>query len=306
MKKNQLNKKLSRPRVLIAGCGDVGLRILPLLCGQLYEATQSASSANCRVFALTSQAGRCDELRAAGAIPVVGDLDQPATLARLAGLASMIIYLAPPPAAGLLDRRSRHLAAVLNHPCRMVYVSTSGVYGDCGGALISEERKVDPHNLRAVRRVDAEQVWRRWAVRSGSSLSILRVPGIYAASRLPLERLKNGTPALLPDQDVHTNHIHADDLARLIVRTLTHGSPNRVYHAVDDSQLLMGDYFDLVAQRHGLPKPPRIERTLLKQEVSPMLWSFMSESRRLTNHRIKQELGFRLLYPEVADGMQHG
>jgi len=289
MKKNQLNKKIGLPRVLIVGCGDVGLRILPLL-GSRY-----------RIFALTTQANRCDELRAAGAIPIVANLDDPLSLARLAGLASLIIYLAPPESVGKLDTRSRHFASVLARQSRLVYVSTSGVYGDCGGAVITETRSVQPHNLRAVRRVDAEQVWRKWARRTGSCMSILRVPGIYAANRLPLQRLNNRTPALLADDDVYSNHIHAQDLARLIVQTLARGSPNRIYHAVDDTELLMGDYFDAVADKYKLPRAPRLPRGELESQVSPMMLSFMSESRRMNNTRIKQELGFRLLYPEVAD-----
>ena len=290
--------------MLIAGCGDVGLRILPLLCGALCDPAQSGrQDLRYRVFALTSQAQRCPELRNAGATPIVADLDQPHTLARLAGLASMIIYLAPPASFGMTDTRSRHLAATLSGAARMVYVSTTGVYGDCAGALISEVRKVQPRNQRAVRRVDAEQVWRAWARRTGSTLSILRVPGIYAAQRLPLDRLKKGTPALVSGEDVYTNHIHADDLARLVLHTLWHGRANRVYHAVDDSRLLMGDYFDLVADRFNLPRAPRSSRAQLQTQVSPMLLSFMSESRRMNNDRIKNELGFRLRYPTVADGL---
>lgn len=280
-------------RALIVGCGDIGKRILPLLTTHL------------DVIAITSQRKHCAELRSAGAIPLVANLDEPYTLARLAKLASFIIYLAPPPAEGNRDTRSRHLAAVLSHRCRLVYVSKSGVYGDCGGALIDETRMVNPQNLRAVRRVDAEHVWRNWAIRAGtgSCLSILRVPGIYASDRLPVERIKKGVPALLPEEDVYTNHIHADDLARMVVTVLFHGSPNRVYHAVDDSCLLMGDYFDLVADKLGLPRVPRLSRSELKSQVSDMALSFMSESRRLCNDRIKWELGFRLLYPTVSEGL---
>jgi len=154
-----------------------------------------------------------------------------------------------------------------------------------------------------VRRCDAEQVWRNWARRTGSCLSILRVPGIYAGDRLPLDRLKNGTPALRVEDDVHTNHIHADDLARLVLRALSGGRPNRVYHASDDSDLRMGDYFDVVADHFHLPRAPRLPRSELIAQVSPMMLSFMSESRRMTNTRIKQELGFRFLYPQVQDAL---
>ncbi|UTY56008.1 SDR family oxidoreductase [Massilia sp. erpn] len=283
---------LKLPRLLILGCGDVGMRLLPLL-RQRY-----------RVFAVTSQPERCAELRAAGAVPIVADLDQPATLRRLAGLAPRIVHLAPPQTEGKLDRRTRRLAAVLPPAAQLVYISTTGVYGDCGGALFDETRPVAPRNARALRRVDAEQVLRAWARRRGGRVSILRVPGIYAADRLPLKRLRDGTPALLAEQDVYTNHIHADDLAQIVVRALQHGQPGRVYHAVDDSSMKMGEYFDAVADVFGLPRPPRLERAALTAAVSPALLSFMSESRRLRNKRLKTELGVRLRYTDVTDGLQ--
>ncbi len=151
-----------------------------------------------------------------------------------------------------------------------------------------------------MRRVDAERTLRRWARRAGSRLAILRVPGIYAQDRLPLERLQKGTPALAQDDDVYTNHIHADDLARLIALALFRAAPSRIYHAVDDSDMRMGEYFDAVADAFGLPRPPRLPREQLRDMVSPMMLSFMSESRRLQNRRITEELGMRLRYPTVA------
>jgi nucleoside-diphosphate-sugar epimerase len=287
-----LNHKFNRPRVLIVGCGDVGMRLLPLLTRHF------------RVFATTSQPSRRAELRALGAVPIVADLDRPATLRRLCGLAQAVVHLAPPPAEGALDRRTRNLTAILPEHGRMVYVSTTGVYGDCGGALFDESRPVAPRNARALRRVDAEQVLRHWARRARSDLSILRVPGIYGADRLPLKRLQQGTPALIEADDVYTNHIHADDLAAIIARALFRALPNRVYHAVDDSDMKMAQYFDAVADAFRLPRPPRLPRAELQQVVTPALLSFMSESRRLSNGRIKRELDVRLRYATVADTLQ--
>lgn len=284
--KNSSNKK---PRLLIIGCGDVGKRLLPLLTPWF------------RVFALARFAdpNEAQAVRWAGAIPVVANLDQMSSLRRWCGLAQWIIHLAPPPATGAIDQRTRNLLAILPHQARLVYVSTSGVYGDCAGEWVSETRKVAPRNARAQRRVDAEQALRAWARRSQSRLCILRVPGIYAQDRLPIERLQKQTPALIASDDVWTNHIHADDLARIIVQALWHGKPGRVVHAVDDSQLRMADYFDEVADHFHLPHPPRLARAELQQAVSPMLWSFMSESRRLSNTRMKRELRVRLRYPTV-------
>jgi nucleoside-diphosphate-sugar epimerase len=256
-----------------------------------------------RVFAVTSQSSRCDELREAGATPIVADLDQPASLARLARLAHYIVHLAPPQSDGLTDRRTRNLTAILPEQAVLVYVSTTGVYGDCGGALVPETRLVKPRNPRAKRRIDAENQLRAWARRSGSRLCILRVPGIYAADRLPIERLKQGTPALLPGDDVFTNHVHADDLARIVDTALFRARSCRIYHAVDDSQMKMGEYFDAVAAAFDLPRPPRLARAALQDAVSPMLLSFMSESRRLSNARLKNELGIRLRYSQVSDAL---
>ena len=288
MKNKQLNG-LGRPRLLIVGCGDVGMRLIPLLRSRF------------RVFALTSQSERLSELRSAGVIPILGNLDSPQSLYRLKGLADIVVHLAPPPMQGSLDQRTRNLVAILPRHGRLVYVSTTGVYGDCKGATFDETRPVAPVNARAERRVDAERVLRRWARHHEGKLSILRVPGIYAADRLPLERLRQGTPALIDSDDVYTNHIHADDLAQIIALALFRAQPLRVYHTVDDSALKMGDYFDQVATAFKLPLPPRVPRAELSKQVSPMLLSFMSESRRLSNERMKTELGVRLRWPAVSD-----
>ena len=290
MKKQMTIKNIGLPRLLIVGCGDVGMRLLSLPLLQ----------ARFRVFAVTSSPERCAALRAAGAIPIVADLDRPASLARLARLAHTVVHLAPPQSTGETDRRTRNLAAILPDHATLVYISTTGVYGDCKGAAFDETRAVAPANQRAKRRVDAEQVLRAWARRAGGRLAILRAPGIYATDRLPLERLHRGTPALAASEDVFTNHIHADDLARMVAAAIFHARPLRIYHAVDDTELTMGAYFDLVADAFAMPRPPRLPRAELAQQVSPMLLSFMSESRRLLNTRLKQELGLRLRYPDVA------
>lgn len=286
MKKNSL---FGKPRLLLVGCGDVGMRLLPLLRDRF------------RVFAVTSQAARVSELRAAGAIPIVANLDLPHTLHRLKGLAKLVVHLAPPASAGERDCRTRRLVTILPRHASLVYVSTTGVYGDCGGAVFDETRTVAPVNPRARRRVDAEQVLRRWALGAQARVSLLRVPGIYAADRLPIERLKQGTPALRSEDDVYTNHIHADDLAQIIALAIFRAGAQRVYHTVDDSDLTMGEYFDQVADAFDLPHPPRLPRAELAQQVSPMLLSFMSESRRLKNQRMKEELGVRLRWPTVHD-----
>ncbi|HEY8880277.1 MAG TPA: NAD-dependent epimerase/dehydratase family protein [Roseateles sp.] len=284
------------PRLLIIGCGDVGLRVLKLLAGRW------------RVFALTSSPARAAELRVAGAMPLVGNLDEPATLARLAGLAQLVLHLAPPARDGATDERARHLLAALARkpPAALVYASTTGVYGDCGGAFIDETRALNPATDRAARRVDAEARLRAFGRRHGVRVSLLRIPGIYARDREgghPRERLARGTPVLRREDDVFTNHIHADDLAHACLLALLRGLPQRAVNVCDDSQLLMGDYFDLAAELTGLPRPERITRAEAAERMSAIQLSFWSESRRLANTRLKRELRLKLRYPTPRDGL---
>jgi nucleoside-diphosphate-sugar epimerase len=186
-------------------------------------------------------------------------------------------------------------------PKRLVYISTSGVYGDCDGAWVSETHPLKATSPRSQRRVDAEMQIREWARRNRVNASILRVPGIYAADRLPLSRVQQGTPGIIASEDSYTNHIHADDLACISVAALQRGKACRVYHASDDSHLKMGEYFDNLADAFGLPRVPRISRAEAQRVLPEMLLSFMNESRRLTNQRMKRELKVKLCYPTVAD-----
>jgi nucleoside-diphosphate-sugar epimerase len=282
-------------RLLIIGCGDVMRRALPQLMLRWH------------VLALVRR--RDPQLAALGVTQIEGDLDRPNTLTRLAGISDAVIHSAPPPAQGTSDTRTRNLIAVLQRgkslPRQLVYISTSGVYGDCGGARVSETHTLAAKSARAMRRVDAEQRLRRFGRRAERHcrICILRAPGIYAADRLPLERLQKGLPLILHAEDSQTNHIHADDLGRACMAALTRGRDNRVYNVNDDSSLAMGEWFDALADAFSLPRAPRLPREEVRRTVPPMQWSFMSESRRLDNTRMKQELHLDLRYPTVAAGI---
>lgn len=282
-------------RLLIIGCGDVAMRMLPHVRDRY------------RIYALSHSPERFPRLRELGVVPLLGDLDDAATLAPLAGLATDVVHSAPPQSRGLRDWRTARLIAALakgkSLPQQLVYISTSGVYGDCAGELVAETRPLHPRTERALRRVDAERQLRVWGARTGVRVAILRAPGIYAADRLPVERLAKGTPALRDADDAYVNHVHAEDLARMVVAALHRASPNRSYNAVDDAPQKMGEYFDLVADTHGMSRPPRITRAEAERVIPAPLLSFMNESRRLTNRRIKEELRYRLRYATVREGI---
>ena len=293
-----LPARFRRERVLLIGCGDIGLRAARALRPRV------------RLLALTSSPSRRDALRERGITPLAGNLDQPGTLKRLAGLATRVLHLAPPPGEGSGDPRTVALMQALRRrspPISVSYGSTSGVYGDCAGAAVRETRALQARTPRAQRRVAAERAMRHWGRASRVRVSLLRIPGIYAPDReggTPRERLLRGTPVLQPSDDVYTNHIHADDLARACVAALWRGKAQRVYNVNDDSALKMGDYFDLAADLYGLSRPPRLSRSEATTQLSPMLLSFMSESRRMDNTRMKRELRLVLCYPTVGAGLR--
>lgn len=282
-------------RLLIVGCGDLGLRMVPLLRGRY------------RLYALNRSPERHALLRARGITPLTGDLDDPDSLARLAGLPHDVLHFAPPPSGGERDARTANLIRALRKarsiPQRLVYISTSGVYGDCGGGVVEEHAPLRPQTDRARRRVDAERQLRAWGRASGVAVVILRVPGIYAADRLPLARLRAGTPALADAEDAYSNHIHAEDLARIVLAAAARGRSQRAYNACDGDWLKMGQYFDLVAERFGLQRPPRVSRQEAERQLPETLLTFLRESRRLDNQRLRRELRLRLRYPSVAAGV---
>ena len=290
-------RRMRRPRLLIVGCGDVGMRVLRLLRGRW------------QVMALTSSPDRRAELRAAGAIPLLGDLDRPPSLARLAHVADAVLHLAPPPRSGADDPRTLALLRALARGGgvqRLVYASTSGVYGDCGGAWVHETRAPHPLTDRARRRVHAEASVRAFARALRVRATVLRVPGIYALDRPdgdPRERVRRGTPALVASEDVFTNHIHADDLARACVAALHRGPTLRAIHVNDDSASLLGDHLDQVADLCGLPRVPRVTRAQAVLQLDAQRMSFLGESRRLDNTRMKRELKLALRYPGVESAL---
>lgn len=298
-KTTALPRLFRRPTLLIVGCGDVGMRVAKLLRHRW------------RLRALTSSPDRLDELRAAGIVPMRGNLDEPATLNRLPGLASRVLHLAPPPTRGRTDPRTTHLLQALRRSAttrHIVYGSTTGVYGDCQGAVFDETRPVAPQTERAHRRVNAERQLRQAGKGIYLRTNTLRIPGIYAADRAggPRERLMRGTPVLRPEDDVYTNHIHADDLARACVAAMFRGKPQRVVQVCDDTDMKMGDYFDLAAALYGMTTPPRISREQAQAQMSAMTLSFLGESRRLLNHRLKRELRLQLRYPTLETAVRGG
>ena len=364
-------RRFRRQRLLIIGCGDIGQRVVQ----QLHHGWQVMGVARSdetlqKIRTAGALAMRADDahrlapwathvLHAAPPASRDGEVtdrltrgwlqalarargqrasttSRPGRTHRLGARSAAALLAVPAPAA-----HTRSQTQAPSAP-RLVYLSTTGVYGDRGGAFTRETDTLQPLTDRARRRVDAERQVRYGIHRPDGSNAgsrraahphadsarpdsahrdsahvsgarhrrlqqpplpalVLRVPGIYAADRLPVERLRQQVPALVPADDVITNHIHADDLARIARTALLRGPRQRVINAVDDSQMTLGEYMDQVADRLGLPRPPRRPRAELARTLSEVRMSFMRESRRLDTRRLKRELRVRLQWPTVAE-----
>jgi nucleoside-diphosphate-sugar epimerase len=279
--------------VLIVGCGDIGRRVARLLPPT-------------PVAGVVSTADSARRLRAMGVEPIQLDLDGPLSCTQLPGAGRALFYLAPPPGEGERDSRVSRVCAVLqgdNLPTRVVYISTSAVYGDCGGDWITEETPLHPGTARGRRRMDAEGQWLEWSARTGVAVMILRVPGIYAHDRLPIMRLRAGLPVLAEADSPFTNRIHADDLAQVCIAAMRRGQSGAAYNVSDGQPTTMTDYFNRVADYLGLPRPPVVGRAAAREALSPSMLTFLEESKRLDNRRMREQLGVELMYPDLAAGL---
>lgn len=281
-------------RITIVGCGDIGRRVAQA-CLSRGEVVTGWVRSDESVMALREQ--RIPALKV--------DLDQP--VLGLPSVAGDELYsFAPPPAEGREDRRVARLIAGFaeaGEPRRVVYLSTTGVYGDCGGEWIDETRAPAPAAERAYRRLDAENRWRDWSRETGGELVILRVAGIYGPGKLPLARLESGRPMVAESDSPITNHIHTLDLVEICQIAMARGEPGEVYNVCDGHPGSMTGYFNTVADFLGLPRPPLISLQDAKAQLTPGMLSYLGESRRLSNRKLIDELGVTLGYPTLAEGL---
>lgn len=282
--------------ILIIGCGDVGRRTARL---------EREKGAEVTVLVRSEENRR--RLEEEGFAALAGDLDSPSSLPGLPTRGAVVLYFVPPPGEGAGDPRMKAFCASIapgEEPAKIVYISTSGVYGDCDGEIVTEEKLVNPQTDRARRRLAAEEHLRGWGARRGVAVVVLRVPGIYGPGRLPLERIRAGQPVLAEDEAPWTNRIHADDLARVCIAAGEKGEAGAVFNVSDGNPGTMTEYFNAVADACGLPKPPQISLAEARRVMTPLMLSYLGESRRMDNSRMLEKLGVELLYPDLESGIR--
>ncbi len=284
---------MGNEKILVAGCGYVGCRL-------------AAELADSRVGGLVRSSESCSKLAGMGINPLLCDLDEMVAIP-LPTQESDVYYLLPPPRSGTVDSRMQHFLQHLEihgQPRRLVYLGTTGVYGDCRGEWVDEQSPVRPAVDRALRRLDAEQQLRRWSKQSGAELVILRVAGIYGPGKLPLQRLKAGKPMVAARFAPWTNRIHVDDLVQVLLAAMDRGGDRETYNVTDGQPGNMADYFNKVADSAGLPRPPIIDPDEAGEQLSSGLRSYLAESRRIDNRKMLRELQVKLRYPTLEQGLQ--
>ncbi len=283
-------------RIFIIGCGDIGRRTAALWRARGAE-----------VAALARSDTSAQQLPQLGITPVAGDLDQPLSLRHLPLSGSLLYYFAPPPATDDTDARMRAMVAAMTdgvRPDRIVYISTTGVYGDNRGAWVTEDTPLQPQAARSKRRVDAETVLRAFGRQLGVPVVVLRVPGIYGPGRLPIEAIRTRRPVLDESESGFTNRIHAEDLARVCLIAAERGRADAVYNVSDGHPSSMTGYFNQLADALGEPRPPVVTRAEAQYMLTPGMLSYLDESRRVDNRRMREELGVELLYPTLDAGLR--
>lgn len=272
---------------LIVGCGDIGRRVARLLIAQ-----------GRTVRAIVRRPEGLSGLTALGVAAECCDLDVAAPAA-----APTVFWFAPPPPDGRVDTRLRRFLSGRPAVTRIVYISTSGVYGDCQGQWIDESAPLQPRTDRGRRRLDAEQALFAAAALQGLEAVVLRVPGIYGPGRLPEQRLRLGQPVVLAQESPYSNRIHAEDLARVAVAAAARGQPGAAYNVSDGHPTTMTDYFLRCARWLDLPEPPQVSLAVALREFTPAMRSFLTESRRLQNYRMIRQLGIVLQFPTLELGL---
>jgi len=294
-----LNNSLDN--VVIIGCGDIGHRVAALWLQRGDQITNSSVTTTSRQAITSRHKSSVSSLVS----NLVLDLDDPQSGTDLKIDNAVVFYFVPPPKDGVIDTRISHFISRVKQqkPARLIYISTSGVYGDCAGKWITEDEPTKPSSDRSRRRLNAEEQLKSYCRLVAAQLVILRVPGIYGAGRLPVERIKQGRP-VVKDHTSYTNRIHEDDLARICVAAGDFDRPAGLFNISDGVPGTMAQYFMDIAKARNLPLPPEISWQQAQQEMSAEMLSYLAESRRIDNKKMLREFGIKLLYPDLAAGLK--
>ncbi|HET6388507.1 SDR family oxidoreductase [Hyphomicrobium sp.] len=217
--------------------------------------------------------------------------------------ATHVLLSIPPDAQG--DPALRHYgdAIAATPSIRWIgYFSTVGVYGDAAGNWVDETSATQPGTERGQRRLQAENGWSDFARKAGKTLVIYRLPGIYGPGRSAIDQLKAGTARRIFKPGQLTNRVHVEDIATAVEASLDHPAGVHIFNVTDDLPAPPQDVIAYGAELLGVPCPPATDPS--DADLSPTARSFYIENKKVSNARMKSELGVKLAYPTYIEGLK--
>ena len=282
-------------KVFIAGCGYIGERV-----ALLYK--ESGAKVTCMVRSLEHAA----QLESLGFDSVILSLDDPAEYPALSLSDSEVFYLVPPPGGGISDSRARNFIARISNaekPSKIIYMSATSVYSETSGGVVTEVSPTTPASAMGKRRLDAEAAFLTYGLKKKSPVIILRVSGIYGPGRLPLMQISQGQPLLREEESGPSNRIHADDLASICLAAAQHGENGAIFNVSDGNPSSMTTYFNACADALNLPRQQQVTLEEARQVMSPLMFSYVSDSRIIDNSQMLDRLNISLRYPSISEGL---
>jgi len=282
-------------KVFIAGCGYIGERI-----------ARSHIESGGEVACLVRSPELASRLESDGFTTVVSSLDDLTTIPALNLADKVLFYLVPPPGGGISDSRARNFIAQITEtgkPARIIYMSATSVYSGIDGDIVTEESLANPDSAMGKRRLDAEMAFREYGTAQDVPIIILRVSGIYGPGRLPLMQISQGQPLLNEDESGPSNRIHADDLATVTIAAADNGVNGDIFNVSDGHPSSMTSYFNACADALGLPRQPQVGLEIARQVMSPLMLSYVSQTRVVDNRKMLERLKVNLRYVSLAEGI---
>ncbi len=282
-------------KICVVGCGYIGERIAR-------EYQKSGADVTCMV----RSPEHASRLNASGFSTVISSFDAQDTIPPLTLSNRVIFYLVPPPGGGVADSRARNFIARMSDtekPAKIVYMSATSVYSDNCAAVVTEDSTTCPDSAMGKRRLDAESAFRDYGAAYDVPIIILRVSGIYGPDRLPVMQISQGQPLLNEAESGPSNRIHADDLAAVCIAAAERGKHGDIFNVSDGKPSSMTAYFNACADVLKLPRQPQVTLAEARQVMSPLMFSYVSQSRIVDNHRMLSRLDIQLRYENLADGL---
>lgn len=289
---------MKRESAVVLGCGYVGTAL-----------TRALRAENVDVVATTRDPRRLPEITAEGAEAVIADVMDPGTLRPLAERSPTVVFDLVRPQRLDTNRytswgTSNVASAFAGRALEaLIYLSSTSVYGRREGELTDERTPVAPSSPIGTARLEAERVYTEYFLEKGVPVRICRVPGIYGPGRTLRQRLETGAYRRLDDEKLWISRIHVDDLAAALIAAWRRGRAGETYLLCDDEPTTGQEYAELTASLLSLPLPPTVERDDIRHELNEDSFERRISSRRCSNERMRRELGVKLIYPTIRDGV---